>query len=100
MRVVRIATVVVTLIFVAVGILIYLSADSNEPEPYVRERAIDSGWAACSEAGGVGRVDKERKEDRHLRLFPWFCDIRPWEYDFIKGPEDFWIDDPPAVLPE
>ena len=101
MRIVRVAMVIAAVLLAVAVAAIYLWADSGEPEPYVRERAIDHGFAVCSAQGGWARVERERKHPDDPGIARWFCDLPPRHPGIIdRGPEDFWIDDPPPALPE
>ena len=102
MRIVRVAMFIAAVLLAAAVVVIYLWADdSGEPEPYVRDQSMDNGWAVCTAQEGWPRRDREREHPDDPGIARWFCDLPPRHPGIInRGPEDFWIDDPPPALPE
>ena len=92
MRLARMAVLAAGVVALGIVVLLFMMSRSDEPDEYVRERAIDSATAACSEAGGWVRVHNERATSRPVHV----CDLPPRHPRIIDPrPEDFWIADLP-----
>lgn len=96
MRLARMAVLAAGVVALGIVVLLFMMSRSDEPDEYVRERAIDSPFAICHEAGGWVRVHNERATEDSPAVRFMFCDLPPRHPGIIDpGPEDFWIADLP-----
>lgn len=96
MRLARVVVLAAGLVVFGVVVGQFLWPSSDEPEEYIRERAIDSPFAICSQQEGWVRVHNARATEDKPRQRFMFCDLPPRHPGIIDpGPEDFWIVDLP-----